>query len=141
MAYLPASLDKLLGIYLLARLSLDWFVMIPAMGVILMIVGAITILGAVLMALCTGAIMLAALGASPIRGYGVMIAGAFGIFLGTIGMDPTTGIERFSYGIPKVDARSLDTSRKRKSSIASGPGSGMAPTRSACVPPFLIPFG
>ena len=51
MAYLPASLDKLLGIYLLARISLHLFVMTPAIGLVLMSVGAITILGAVLMAL------------------------------------------------------------------------------------------
>ena len=32
-----------------------------------------------------------------------LMSGAFGIFLGTIGMDPTTGIERFSYnGIPTL---------------------------------------
>jgi len=51
MAYLPASLDKLLGIYLLALISLKLFVMTPAIGLLLMCVGAITILGAVLMAL------------------------------------------------------------------------------------------
>jgi formate hydrogenlyase subunit 3/multisubunit Na+/H+ antiporter MnhD subunit len=51
MAYLPASLDKLLGIYLLTRISLHLFVMTPAIGLVLMCVGAITILGAVLMAL------------------------------------------------------------------------------------------
>jgi formate hydrogenlyase subunit 3/multisubunit Na+/H+ antiporter MnhD subunit len=51
MAYLPASLDKLLGIYLLALISLNLFVMTPAISLVLMCVGAITILGAVLMAL------------------------------------------------------------------------------------------
>lgn len=51
MAFLPASLDKLLGIYLLARLSLDLFVMDRAMGLVLMILGAITIIFAVMMAL------------------------------------------------------------------------------------------
>ncbi|MFH1354707.1 MAG: proton-conducting transporter membrane subunit [Candidatus Omnitrophota bacterium] len=50
-AFLPASLDKLLGIYLLARLSLDLFVMNQAMNTFLMIVGAITIIAAVMMAL------------------------------------------------------------------------------------------
>ncbi len=38
-------------------------------------------------------------GESMIKG---LIAGAFGILLGTVGMDPTTGIERFSYGIPTL---------------------------------------
>ena len=51
MAYLPASLDKLLGIYLLARISLNVFEMTPMIGLVLMCVGALTILGAVLMAL------------------------------------------------------------------------------------------
>lgn len=51
MALLPASIDKLLGIYLLARISLDIFNIGPAMQLVLMIIGAVTILGAVLMAL------------------------------------------------------------------------------------------
>jgi formate hydrogenlyase subunit 3/multisubunit Na+/H+ antiporter MnhD subunit len=51
MAFLPASLDKLLGIYLLARLTLDLFVMDNAMGMLLMIVGSATIIFAVMMAL------------------------------------------------------------------------------------------
>lgn len=50
-AYLPASLDKLLGIYLLARISLDMFVMNTAMGLFLMAIGAFTIIAAVMMAL------------------------------------------------------------------------------------------
>jgi formate hydrogenlyase subunit 3/multisubunit Na+/H+ antiporter MnhD subunit len=50
-AYLPASLDKLLGIYLLARLSLDLFVMSEAMNIFLMLAGAFTIIAAVMMAL------------------------------------------------------------------------------------------
>ncbi|OGX14764.1 MAG: hypothetical protein A2166_05620 [Omnitrophica WOR_2 bacterium RBG_13_41_10] len=50
-AFLPASLDKLLGIYLLARISLDLFVMNEAMNVFLMLIGALTIIAAVMMAL------------------------------------------------------------------------------------------
>lgn len=50
-AYLPAALDKLLGIYLLARVSLHLFVMNEAMNSFLMIAGAFTIIGAVAMAL------------------------------------------------------------------------------------------
>jgi NADH:ubiquinone oxidoreductase subunit 5 (subunit L)/multisubunit Na+/H+ antiporter MnhA subunit len=50
-ALLPASLDKLLGIYLLARISLNLFVMNNAMNLFLMVVGAITIVAAVMMAL------------------------------------------------------------------------------------------
>lgn len=51
MAFLPASLDKLLGIYLLARLTLDLFVMDHAMGMMLMVIGSATIIFAVMMAL------------------------------------------------------------------------------------------
>lgn len=50
-AYLPAALDKLLGIYLLARISLNLFVMNEAMNILLMLVGAFTIIAAVMMAL------------------------------------------------------------------------------------------
>ncbi|MFH1269964.1 MAG: proton-conducting transporter membrane subunit [Candidatus Omnitrophota bacterium] len=50
-AYLLASLDKLLGIYLLARISLDLFVMNEALNIFLMLIGAFTIIAAVMMAL------------------------------------------------------------------------------------------
>ena len=53
MAFLPAAFEKLLGIYLLARISLDFFKIKPGTGlsILLMIVGAVTIVLAVLMAL------------------------------------------------------------------------------------------
>ncbi len=53
LAFLPASLDKLLGIYLLARISLDFFKVLPgsAMSILLMVIGSITIIAPVLMAL------------------------------------------------------------------------------------------
>ena len=50
-AFLPASLDKLLGVYLLARLCLSMFQLSGAAHLILMVVGAFTILAAVMMAL------------------------------------------------------------------------------------------
>ncbi len=50
-AFLPASLDKLLGIYLLARCVLDLFVPTPMMYGMLMLLGAVTVISAVLMAL------------------------------------------------------------------------------------------
>lgn len=50
-AYLPASLDKLLGIYFLARISLDMFRLDVAMNTFLMFVGSFTIIAAVMMAL------------------------------------------------------------------------------------------
>jgi len=50
-AFLPASLDKLLGIYLLARISIDVFVLNSSMTFILLLLGSITIVAAVFMAL------------------------------------------------------------------------------------------
>ncbi|MGD2279295.1 MAG: proton-conducting transporter membrane subunit, partial [Candidatus Omnitrophota bacterium] len=50
-AYLPASLDKLLGIYFLARISLDLFQMDTAMNTFLLFIGSVTIVAAVMMAL------------------------------------------------------------------------------------------
>ncbi len=51
MAFLPAAVDKLLGIYLLAVLTLRMFQPDWTMQVVLMCVGAVTILAAVLMAM------------------------------------------------------------------------------------------
>ena len=50
-AYLPAALDKLLGIYLLGRMGLYIFKMSYAANLILLVTGSVTILAAVLMAL------------------------------------------------------------------------------------------
>ncbi|MFA6078560.1 MAG: proton-conducting transporter membrane subunit [Candidatus Omnitrophota bacterium] len=50
-AYLPASLDKLLGIYLLARVSLDMFVMNNISNLVLLIAGSVTIMFATVLAL------------------------------------------------------------------------------------------
>lgn len=50
-AFLPAALDKLLGIYLLARLSLNLFIMNEGIKIFLMSIGAVTIIAAVMMAL------------------------------------------------------------------------------------------
>lgn len=53
MAFVPAALEKLLGIYFLSRISLDLFMMNPEskLSYIMMTVGVITILLAVMMAL------------------------------------------------------------------------------------------
>jgi NADH-quinone oxidoreductase subunit L len=53
MAFLPASIEKLLGIYLLARISLDFFKLQvnSPLCILLMIIGAVTIVLAVFMAL------------------------------------------------------------------------------------------
>jgi len=51
MAYLPAALDKLLGIYLLAVLALRMFKPDGTMQIVMMVVGATTIIAAVFMAM------------------------------------------------------------------------------------------
>ncbi len=51
LALLPASLDKLLGIMLLARISLGFFELTEGLHLLLMIIGVVTILAAVLMAM------------------------------------------------------------------------------------------
>lgn len=50
-AFLPASLDKLLGIYLLARICMSMFQLNYSINLILLIIGAITIVAAVFMAM------------------------------------------------------------------------------------------
>lgn len=50
-AFFPAILDKLLGIYLLVRAVTFWFEIVPALKVMLMLLGAVTIVGGVSAAL------------------------------------------------------------------------------------------
>jgi len=50
-AFLPGSLDKLIGIYLLAKVSMELFKASPAMNLLLLIVGSITIIVSVMMGL------------------------------------------------------------------------------------------
>jgi formate hydrogenlyase subunit 3/multisubunit Na+/H+ antiporter MnhD subunit len=50
-ALLPASLDKLLGIYFLARICMSIFILNPWLHLTLLIIGVVTIITAVLMAL------------------------------------------------------------------------------------------
>jgi len=50
-ALLPAALDKLLGIYLLARITFEVFAVSTALAAVLMVIGAATILLAVMMAM------------------------------------------------------------------------------------------
>ncbi len=53
MAFLPASIDKLLGIYFLARIAVNLFVLEPnsGMSIFLLATGSVTIIAAVMMAL------------------------------------------------------------------------------------------
>ncbi|MBN1897454.1 MAG: hypothetical protein JW827_01650 [Spirochaetes bacterium] len=50
-AFLPASLDKLLGIYFLARICTDIFILTPWAKLLLLTIGSVTIITAVMMAL------------------------------------------------------------------------------------------
>ncbi len=50
-AFMPASLDKLLGIYFLARMCLYLFELNEAMRILVLVLGAITVIAAVMMAL------------------------------------------------------------------------------------------
>jgi formate hydrogenlyase subunit 3/multisubunit Na+/H+ antiporter MnhD subunit len=51
MAYLPGALDKLLGIYLLAVLVFRFFAPDATVGVVLLVIGCVTLLGAGLMSI------------------------------------------------------------------------------------------
>lgn len=51
MAFLPAAIDKLLGIYLLVKITTTIFTLTSAMGLVLMIIGAVTVLAAVMVAM------------------------------------------------------------------------------------------
>ncbi|MCP4340763.1 MAG: NADH-quinone oxidoreductase subunit L [Desulfobulbaceae bacterium] len=51
MAFLPAALDKLLGIYLLVKLCTGMFILNHSLALILTIIGAITVLAAVMVAM------------------------------------------------------------------------------------------
>ncbi|MDD5027031.1 MAG: proton-conducting transporter membrane subunit [Candidatus Omnitrophica bacterium] len=51
MAILPASLDKLLGVYILSRICLDFFILNSFIIALLLIIGSLTIIFAVMMAL------------------------------------------------------------------------------------------
>lgn len=50
-AFLPASLDKLLGIFLLAKMFTSLFVVYPLINMILISLGALTVISAVMMAM------------------------------------------------------------------------------------------
>jgi formate hydrogenlyase subunit 3/multisubunit Na+/H+ antiporter MnhD subunit len=50
-AFMPAALDKFLGIYLFARIATDVFLMTPGLKALMMLAGAISIICAVMMAL------------------------------------------------------------------------------------------
>lgn len=51
MAFLPGSLDKVLGIFLLVRIGIYWFEPSAGLSLAVMLLGAVTLLGAVLLAM------------------------------------------------------------------------------------------
>lgn len=73
-AYLPASLDKLLGIYLLARASLGLFVMNDISNLVLLITGSLTIVLAAIFALVQHDLK-RLLGSSTVSQVGYMVLG------------------------------------------------------------------
>ena len=87
LAFLPGALDKLLGIYLLVRLSFDLFKLTPgsAMSILLMAIGSITIVAAVAMALFQRN-LLKFLGFSTVSQVGYMVLGiGTGLPIGILG--------------------------------------------------------
>ncbi|MCD6415496.1 MAG: hypothetical protein J7M08_02220 [Planctomycetes bacterium] len=84
-AFLPASLDKLLGIYLFARISLDLFVLDTGMRGFFVLIGAVTVIGAVMAALVQHNLR-RLLGFHAVSQVGYMILGiATGTAIGVIG--------------------------------------------------------
>ena len=87
LALFPAAIDKLLGIYLLIRIVLDLFILIPnsAMSILLMSLGSLTIIAAAAMALMQNNLM-KLLAYSTVSQVGYMVLGiGTGIPLGIIG--------------------------------------------------------
>ncbi|MEO0094192.1 MAG: proton-conducting transporter membrane subunit, partial [candidate division WOR-3 bacterium] len=87
LAFLPGALDKLLGIYLLARISFDLFKVLPgsAMSILLMVIGSVTIVAAVSMALVQKN-LLKLLSFHAVSQVGYMVLGiGTGVPLGIIG--------------------------------------------------------
>jgi len=84
-ALLPASLDKILGIYLLARVSLELFALTPFLKGLVMVLGAVTILAAVFMALVQHNLR-KLLGFHAVSQVGYMVLGiGTGTFVGVAG--------------------------------------------------------
>ena len=84
-ALLPASLDKLLGIYLFARISLGLFEIGPLMRSVFMLIGAVTVIAAVMAALVQHNLR-RLLGFHAVSQVGYMVLGiASGTAIGVLG--------------------------------------------------------
>jgi formate hydrogenlyase subunit 3/multisubunit Na+/H+ antiporter MnhD subunit len=84
-ALLPASLDKLLGIYLFARISLGLFEINASMRAVFVLVGAVTVVGAVMAALAQHNLR-RLLGCHAVSQVGYMVLGiATGTAIGVVG--------------------------------------------------------
>ena len=84
-ALLPASLDKLLGIYLFARISLGLFEITPSVRAFFVLIGAVTVIGAVMAALVQHNLR-RLLGFHAVSQVGYMVLGiATGTALGVMG--------------------------------------------------------
>lgn len=84
-AYLPASLDKLLGIYFLVRIFHEYFNVDPLLRLAFMLIGVATVLGAVLLALVQHDLR-KLLGYHAVSQVGYMVLGvASGSIVGLVG--------------------------------------------------------
>lgn len=84
-AFLPASLDKLLGIYLFARVMLGLFVIGPTLQALFLLVGAVTVVAAVMAALMEHNLR-RLLGFHAVSQVGYMVIGiATGTAIGVLG--------------------------------------------------------
>ncbi|HHN46352.1 MAG TPA: hypothetical protein ENN09_02820 [Planctomycetes bacterium] len=84
-AYLPASLDKLLGVYFLVRIFHEFFEIDPLLRLAFMLIGVATVLGAVLLALAQHD-MRKLLGFHAVSQVGYMVLGiASGSVIGLVG--------------------------------------------------------
>jgi len=84
-ALLPASLDKLLGIYLFARISMGLFEVAGSMRALFMLIGAATVVGAVMAALVQHSLR-RLLGFHAVSQVGYMVLGiASGTAIGVLG--------------------------------------------------------
>ncbi len=125
MAFLPASLDKLLGIYLLTRISLDLFKVLSGspMSVVLMIIGSITIIAAASMALVQkNALKLLSFQAVSQVGYMVLGIGT-GAPIGIIGgifhmINHTIYDAALFLGVGAVEDKTKETSLEKLGGLA-----------------------
>lgn len=122
-AYLPAALDKLLGIYFLTRISLEMFRLDLSMNTFLMFIGSFTIVAAVMMALIQHDLK-RLLGYHAVSQVGYMILGiGTGTLLGIAGglfhmLNNTIYKSCLFFGAGAVEKKAQTTDLKRLGGLA-----------------------